>query len=413
MSADAIRPPLAAAPARWYLTLRALDPRVLAPALVLVAIGLISLAADKPVAMLSQARWCVVGLAVMLAAIVVPYRKLLALAYPFYAVSLLCLGALLVPGLGRTANHATRWLQLGPIGFQPSELAKVAVVMVLARYIRFRRDHRTFKGLVVPFLLTLIPLALIVKQPDLGTALMLVPVLFVLLWAAGAQRRHLMTVVVLGVLSLPLVYSVLQPYQQARVRSFVEPAVVLVADLRSGADEASTDAAAAGATNSARAATSRAAAGAPDRHHVTESLAAIAGGGITGQGFREGFQNRTDRVPESWTDFIFSVFAEEWGFLGVLILLLAEGLLLIGLGSVAFEVKEPAGRLLAIGALVILGTQTCVNLAMTVGLAPITGLPLPFLSYGGSSMLTSWLLLGLALNAKAHRPLVFTARDFD
>jgi len=372
-----------------------------------VIIGLVALAADQPARLETQAGGALVGLCAFVAVVLLPYRRLVQLAYPFYVLSLLLLLALFVPGLGRTANNATRWLQIGPIGLQPSELAKVAVVFALARYIRFRQDHRTFRGLVTPFVMTLVPLALIVKQPDLGTALMLVPVLFVMLWAAGARPKHLLTVCVLGLLSLPLLYAfALKPYQQKRVRTFADPVTQMVVrtasavvpvprpvplvfvDARSGQDGI-------------------------DDFHVSMSLAAVAGGGLTGQGFRSGELNRGDFVPESWTDFIFSVWAEEWGFAGVLLLLLAEAGLLMGLAAVARDVKEPSARLLAVGALVLLGFQACVNLAMTVGLAPITGLPLPFLSFGRTSMVASWFLLGLALNARRSRPIVFGHADFD
>ena len=188
MSSHAARPAIRAVPQRWSNVLRALDVRVLGPAVLLTLVGLLSLYSDRPAVVASQARWLVVGLVVCVGAVVVPYRRMLQLIYPFYGFVLLSL-VLVVVGFGREANNATRWLQLGPIGFQPSELAKVAVIAALAKYVRFRRDHRTVKGLVVPFLLMLVPLGLIVKQPDLGTALMLVPILFVMLWVAGARSR--------------------------------------------------------------------------------------------------------------------------------------------------------------------------------------------------------------------------------
>lgn len=414
MSSEIARAGGLAVPQRWTVVLRALDPRVLVPALVLCCIGLLALAADKPGVMVGQARWMAVGIVLCVATVVLPYRRMLALIYPAYGVVIVALVAVLV--FGRTANGAQRWLQVGPLGFQPSELAKVAVVAVLARYIRFRQDHRTFKGLFVPFLLTLIPLGLIVKQPDLGTALMLVPVLFVTLWAAGARPRHLLTVVLLGVASIPLLWTVaLKDYQKKRVMTFVTPALVEarhVGERLHLLDPAATDERVLDAE--AQAEKNRETQLRKDaEYHKKRSTIAVAAGGLTGAGFEQGAMNRTDAVPESWTDFVFTVYAEEWGFLGVLVLLGFEGLLLLGLATTAREVKEPAARLLAVGAMTLFGAQACQNLAMTMGMAPITGLPLPFLSYGGSSMLSSWLLLGLALNARAHKPMVFTERDFD
>jgi rod shape determining protein RodA len=284
---------------RWTEVLRALDPRVLVPAVLLCGVGLLALFADQPHVVAGQARWMVVGMALCVATVVLPYRRMLALIYPAYAVVLLALVAVLI--FGREANGAQRWLQLGPFGFQPSEMAKVAVVAVLARYIRFRRDHRTLRGLVVPFLLTLVPLALIVKQPDLGTALMLVPVLFVMLWAAGARSKHLLTVVALGVLSIPLLWTfALQPYQKTRVMTFVTP---VVAEARSWV-ESSGDGTAAGKKTpldaDARAEKARLVQDRKDaNYHRKRSMIAVASGGLTGQGFREGTMNRTDAVPEA------------------------------------------------------------------------------------------------------------------
>ena len=412
MSSDAVRVTSGLGPVRWSTVIRALDPRVLVPALVLCAVGLVALAADRPEAAASQARWIAVGVAACLAVIVIPYRRLLDLIYPVYALAIVAL-VLVVAGFGVERNFATRWLQLGPVGFQPSEVAKVAVVAALARYIRFRRDHRTFRGLLEPFLLTLLPLALIVMQPDLGTALMLPPILFVMLWAAGARSKHLLAVVLLGVAAIPLLWTfVIRDYQKARVLGFVHPAVEIVQDVRERVGLAPA-AEAEPTPEEARARRLQEQQVEDRRYHVERSLAAIASGHVSGAGFRQGAANRTDYVPESWTDFIFTVHAEEWGFLGVLGLLGLEAALLLGLATVAREVKEPAARLLAVGGMTLLGTQAFVNLAMTLGVAPVTGLPLPFLSYGGTSMVSSWLVLGLALNARAHRPLVFTERDFD
>ncbi len=411
MSSEAVRPSVPWIPERWQHVARACDPRVLAPTFLLCGLGLLSLAADRPDLVMSQLRWMLVGAALALAVVVLPFRRLLDLIYPGYLLALVAL-VLLFAGFGRSTNGATRWLQIGGFGLQPSEFAKVAVVAVLAHYVRFRRDQRTLRGLVGPFVLTLVPLALIMKQPDLGTALMLVPVLFVVLWAAGARPRHLGTVVALAVLSLPLLWAtVVKDYQKQRVRGFVAP---VVATLEGHLGRAAAPESSATETREARLERRRLAREQADRdYHRDRSLAAIASGGVAGHGFAQGPMNCANAVPESETDFVFTVHAEEWGFVGVGVLLLLELALLSGLAATAREVKEPAARLLAVGTLTLLGTQAAVNIAMTLGLAPITGLPLPFLSYGGSSMCSSWLLLGLSLNARAQRPLVFTERDFD
>ncbi len=381
MSADATFSASASSP---LALARRLDLRVVVPALLLFALGLVSIASAKPDVFATQVRWGLVALALLGVVLLVPYRRLLDLAWPAYALSIALLVAVMFIGVER--NGARRWLQLGPVGFQPSEFAKVAQVLVLARYIRFRRDQRTFKGLFVPFVLTLVPMALILKEPDLGTSLLFVPLLFATLWVSGARTKHLALVVGFGVASLPLLYSSLPDdhYQKARVHAFLP----FLAPEGPAARK-------------------------PDTFQRDEALVAVAGGGITGQGWGEGAQNTMDRVPFDWTDFIFVVHAEEWGLAGVVVLLGLWGALLAGLASLAAGMREPAGRLLCVGAMVVLGTQASVNMAMTMGLAPITGVPLPFLSYGGSAMLTSWLLLALALNAKAREPVVFTRADFD
>lgn len=374
---------------------RKLDARVVVPALMLVGAGLAAIGSARPELVAAQLRWCGVGLAAAFAILLLPYRRLLDLAWPAWTLSTVLLAAVLV--FGEERNGAVRWLQFGPVGLQPSEFAKVAQILVLARYIRFRRDQRTFKGLLAPFLVTAVPMALILKEPDLGTASMFVPMLFATLWAAGARTRHLAFVVALGVAAMPLFYLSLPAghYQRQRVDSFLAAAT------------RGTPLAPAAAEPATRRAEP------PDTFQRDEAVAAVASGGALGASPEADEPLQHERVPESWTDFVFVVHAEKWGFAGVVALLAAWGLLLGGIGSIAAELKEPAGRLLCVGAIVLLGTQACVNMAMTMGAFPVTGVPLPFVSYGGSSMLASWLVVGLALNAKARQPIVFSVGDFD
>jgi cell division protein FtsW (lipid II flippase) len=380
---------------------RKLDVRVVLPVLLLVGAGLWAIAAARPAFAVTQLRWCGVGLAATCAVLLVPYRRLLDLAWPLWAASIALLVVVLV--FGQTRNGAVRWLQFGPVGLQPSEFAKVAQVLVLARYIRFRRDHRTFKGLFVPFLITFVPMVLVMMEPDLGTAAMFVPVLFAMLWAAGARTKHLLVVVALGIAALPVLYHSMPEghYQRQRVDTFVasvlpKPDKKASASKTAGADPAG--------TGGARV---------HDTFQRDEAVAAVAQGGMTGHARAADESAQHERVPESWTDFVFVVHAEEWGFAGVLLLLGLWTALLGGLAMIAAELKEPAGRLVCVGALVLLGTQAVVNMAMTMGVFPITGVPLPFVSYGGSSMLASWLLVAVVLHAKARQPIVFSVGDFD
>lgn len=366
------------------------DLRVLVPAFALTGIGLAALASTRPDLVGTQVSGVVIGIAAALALVLLPYRTVIACAWPLWGLSLALLVAVLV--VGPEVNGARRWLRVGGTQFQPSELAKVAQVLLLARYIRFRQDHKTFRGLFVPFALTLIPVLLIIKEPDLGSALLFVPSLFAMLWMAGARTRHLALVVAFGVASLPLVYMNLHDYQRRRVETYLP----FLAETKPGAETARD-----------RQRISDA------RHHVDRAELAIAAGGVTGAGWGEGRMNVGNKVPEDWTDFIFCVHAEEWGFAGVVVLVLLYGLLFFSMASVAQECGEPAARLMCVGALVTLACQTCVNLMMTMRLAPVTGVPLPFLSSGRSSMLSVWLFVGLVLHAKAREPHVFTRNDFD
>lgn len=387
MSAEAF----GAAPFSIRDAARRLDLRVLAPALLLSGMGLLAIGATRPDLVASQAQGVAAGVVIAIFLTLVPYRAVLASAWPFWICTALLLVVVLIPGVGHGAKGAHRWLRLGDVQFQPSEIAKCAQVLLLARYIRFRQDHRSLKGLVVPFVLTLVPLLLIVKEPDLGTSLLLVPVLFAMLWVAGAQTRHLVTVIVLGLASIPLVYMNLHGYQRQRVDTYLLQMGLPVEGAEQVPDSVRRDA----------------------DYHVTQSITAVANGGVTGQGWGEGSMNLANRVPEDWTDFVFVVHAEEWGLLGVGALLLVWGGLLAGIAMLAQECRDPAARLICVGAFTLLAVQAAVNLMMTVGLAPVTGVPLPFFSYGRSAMLSAWVLVGLVLHAKSREPYGFTSTDFD
>lgn len=377
-----------------------LDPRVVLPALLLTGVGLTSLASTRSDLVGTQLSGVVVGIAAATALMLLPYKTVMQLAWPAWIASILLLAMVWAPGIGVSAKGASRWIRLGSVQVQPSEFAKVAQVLMLARYVRFRQDHKTFRGLFTPFALTLVPFLLVVKEPDLGSAMLLVPTLFAILWAAGARTRHLLAVVVMGIASLPVVYEFLHDYQRTRVHTFVNAAAVSVGFDRkpfASPDETPAD------LQKARDAA----------HQTRRAELAVAAGGLLGAGWGEGRMNVGNKVPEDWTDFIYVVHAEEWGFAGTVVLVGLYALLFFSLASLAQECRDPAARLMCVGVLASLGFQTCVNLLMTLQLAPVTGVPLPFLSYGRSAMLSAWLLLGLALHAKAREPHVFTRADFD
>ncbi len=333
-----------------------------------------------------QLHWYAVGALAAALVLMIPYRVLLDHAYAIYAVGLALLGAVFFAGT--SVNGARRWIDLGPTLLQPSELMKLAVVLVLARYIRFRDDQKTLPGLAVPFLLTAIPVALILRQPDLGTALLFLPLLMAVLFASGARPRHLGLVVAMGAAFAPVVYFVaLKDYQRERVRTFLH----FSADRRDPEEKRMLR---------------------QEGWQTNQARLAVASGGLGGLGWAEGPQNRAGAVPEHQTDFIFTVLGEEYGFVGVSVLTALFGLLFLSLAGIARRCRDPAGKLLVTGVIVLLAVQAYVNLAMAVGLGPVTGVPLPFLSYGGSTTLTSFTAVALALNVGARPGFDFGRSDF-
>ena len=334
-----------------------------------------------------QLQWYAVGAMAAVLVLLVPYRAVLDRAYLVFAAAILLL--LAVFAIGKSVKGAQRWIDLGPASLQPSEFAKIALVVVLARYIRFREDQKTLRGLAIPFLLAAIPVALILRQPDLGTALLFIPVLASVLYASGARPRHLGLVAAMAVAFAPVIYLVaLKPYQRERVKTFLA---------LTGGSETDPD-----AERLRR----------QEGWQSDQARLAVASGGLVGLGHAQGPQNRAGAVPEHQTDFVFTVLAEEWGFLGTLAMVAIYGTLFTGLAGIARRTRDPAGKLLVTGVIALLGVQAFVNLAMTVGLGPVTGVPLPFLSYGGSTTLTSFVAVALALNVGARPGFDFGPSDF-
>jgi rod shape determining protein RodA len=263
---------------------------------------------------------------------------------------------------------------------------KIALILTLARFLRFREDQRRLWGFALPFAITLPPMALVLLQPDLGTSLMFPPVLLGMLYVAGARRLHLVVVVSAGLMLLPAAYflgdvlPLFHGYQRDRITAFVRR------------DETT-------------------------RQHqgfqLRQSEIAIGSGGLLGKGYGRGTQNRGDFVPERHTDFIFSIIGEELGFAGTASVTLAYLLLVGAIFKVAKETREPFGRLAATGIGVGFAAQALENLAMTIGLTPITGLPLPFVSLGGSSLLTSYVAVGIVLAIGARDIRVVATQDLN
>jgi rod shape determining protein RodA len=316
-----------------------------------------------------QVFWIGIALAVLFFILLVPYRRIGRYAYLGYAAALLLLAVtLLFPAV----KGSRRWIAVGPIHLQTSELMKVVLTIALARCLAVRKLERASE-LIVPTLLVAVPMILIFLQPDFGTAALLVPLLLAMLYTAGLPRRTFLALVIVGLHCLPVLYFTLKPHQKARIRAYVLQTELSQTQKRGEA------------------------------YQSQQSKIAVGAGGWFGKGWRKGSQNRLGFVPERHNDFVFSVLCEEWGFVGAAVLLGSYLLLfLIGLGA-AQATRDPFGRLLAVGLITILATQVLVNTSMTIGLVPITGLTLPLVSYGGSSLVTSMLAIGLVMNVKMRR----------
>jgi cell division protein FtsW (lipid II flippase) len=313
-----------------------------------------------------QLLWSAICLAAMLGATVPSYRWLARYSYAAFA---LALGLLVVVFWFPTVNGAHRWIRLGPVGLQPSEFAKLAFVLALARYLMYRESYRQLWGLAGPLVIALAPLLLILKEPDLGTSLVFLPVLFSMLFAAGARRNHLALVAAVALSLLPLLWSQMSREQKSRVTALAE---------QTAADERPTE----------------------DGYHLHRAKQVLALGGWTGSLF--GGETTSDYgaalVPEAHTDSIAVVLGERLGLLGWAVLLTLFWLLVWRALAVAQSTREPFGRLVAVGTGSLIATQAVINMGMHVGLLPITGLTLPLVSYGGSSLLANSLALGLLLN---------------
>jgi rod shape determining protein RodA len=326
-----------------------------------------------------QIIWVSIGMTVMFLAIVPDYHTVGRFAYLLYACSILLL--LLVMAIGRTGMGAQRWLAVGPFVFQPSELAKLAVTLALARYFAEdpRRGGYDLKDLAVPGAMVLVPLLLVLKQPDLGTALMLLLTSSLVVMIAGVRLRSVLAVLVAGVILVSLVFFVspvrnkiwgsLKPYQQNRIKAFIDP----------GSDPLGSG------------------------YHANQAKIAVGSGQIIGKGYRKGTQSQMAFLPERHTDFIFAVVAEETGLVGASVLIFIYLILLLIGVDTAKNAKDRLGVLMAGGIVSMISLYVFINVGMAVGIVPVVGVPLPLVSYGGTSIITTFLALGLLLNIQTRR----------
>jgi rod shape determining protein RodA len=318
---------------------------------------------------IKQIFWLLIGLAMMIAVAFIEYRFYSDFAYILYTVTFALLVAVL--GYGIITSGAQRWVKIGSLSFQPSEFVKISLILALARFFQQPQDREGYslKNLRFPFLLLLLPTVLILKQPDLGTAITLVLVFFSVLLFVKIRWSSLLILALAGASFLPLLWSFLKEYQKKRIITFFNP------DL---------DPLGAG-------------------YHLIQSKIAVGSGGIIGKGFMKGSQSKLGFLPEQQTDFIFSALGEEWGLIGSLILIgLYCALILWGL-RIAVQSKDRFGAILAFGVVAMLFWHIFINIGMVLGMMPVVGIPLPLLSYGGSFLLSTLIGIGLLLNVSMRR----------
>lgn len=315
-----------------------------------------------------QINWIVLATAFLLIVINISYQKFIDISYALYAINIVLLILVLI--LGRERLGAQRWFTIGNFAFQPSEFIKINFILSLANLLGSKKvELEDAKIFFIPLVLLAIPFLLVLVQPDLGTALLLIPIFLAMAYVGGMRVKHLLMLVIIGISALPFLWHFLKDYQKQRLLVFLNPNV---------------DPLGAGYT-------------------IIQSKIAVGSGGLIGKGWLAGTQNQLNFLPERHTDFIFSVIGEEWGLFGALILILLYFLITRRGFDIASSTNDIYGKLVAVGIVVLISLQVVINIAMTIGLMPVVGIPLPLVSYGGSSMLATFIAIGLLLNIGMRR----------
>jgi cell division protein FtsW (lipid II flippase) len=390
----------------WQQLAIATNWPVLAAVAVLSSLGVISIwseAVNDPTHPgQKQLIYLAVAFGCMMAFQAVNYLVIGRWAWPFYVFSLLLVCYTVLGGIADQHHHPLpfvhntkgvyAWINLGPMSLEPSELTKIGFILVTAKYLRYRSNYRTLTGLLPPFALALVPVVLILKQPDLGVAALFMPTLLAMLFVAGAKVKHMVMVLAMGLAFMPVFWFAGQPgvpvfkhlptlmheYQRDRVKALFSH------DPRSS-----------GGLN----------------YQQEHALMAFGSGGVTGKGFGEVPVGR--HVPEAHNDMIFALVGEQFGFFGAAAVLGAYLVLFAAGIEIAAATKEPLGRLIAVGTVAMLACQASINLMVCLRMMPVTGVTLPFVSYGGSSLIASYMAAGLLLNVGQNRPLVIGKQAFE
>ena len=328
----------------------------------------LSTSAFRKALYLKQVAWVGMGLMILTLACVVSTRTLARFAYVIFGFSVVLL--LLVLVIGKAGLGAHRWIRIGGFTFQPSEFAKLGLVLFLARYFDDHRDALLQpRTMLLPAIVAGACMLLVLKQPDLGTALLLVFISLTMMLMLGLHWRYLVPPLIGGAVLAPLAWTFLKEYQRRRILVFVNPDLDPL-----------------GAS-----------------YHIAQSKIAVGSGGFFGKGWLAATQSQLNFLPLNHTDFIFAVLAEQWGFVGCLVVLLVYFYLITRGFQIARDCTDLFASLLAAGISAMLAIQVLINIAMVLGMMPVVGIPLPLLSYGGSSLLVTLLSLGLLLNIHMRR----------
>lgn len=308
------------------------------------------------------------GVAVAILVTCLDYRFLVSLAPAFYAAALGLLVAVLF--IGTEIKGGQRWISLGFFNLQPSEVAKLATIFMLVWYLgKIGPRIRRLPWFALSFGIAGVPAFLVLLEPNLGTTMVFVPVVFAMVYVGGCKRWHLGVIVAAGLVMTPIAWAFLKDYQRTRILSFLDPT--------------------ADPTGSG--------------YHTIQSMITVGSGGIGGKGYMHGTQTYLSYLPEHHSDFIYSLLAEEWGFLGGTATLALFAMLFVRILYTAREAEDLSGALLSVGIVTVLAFHMFVNIAITMGMMPVTGIPLPFLSYGGSFYLTTMTSIGVVLSVQARR----------
>ncbi len=318
---------------------------------------------------LKQLQWLGIGFFFMALSFSIDYRVIARQAYLTYFVTFSLL--ILVNVMGYATRGSQRWISLGGLFLQPSEVMKLTVILALAKYFDNNKVENGYllRDLWPPFLMVLFPFLLVLKQPDLGTGLIIMLLFLFIVFMAGLKWKSLALAAGCSLFLIPTGWYFLKDYQKDRIMTFLDPEK----------DPLGTG------------------------YHIIQSIIAVGSGGFWGKGFLKGTQTQLKFLPEQHTDFVFSVFAEEWGFIGSLLLLALFLTLILWGFKIAFQAKDFVGKLISAGVTFMIFCQVFINMGMVLGILPVVGIPLPFMSYGGSSLLVFMIGIGLLLNVRMRR----------